>query len=141
MADRMTVEQRHRCMSHIHSKNTKPEIKVRKALFARGFRYRVNVKGLPGHPDIVLRKYSTVIYINGCFWHGHEGCKKATIPTTNTEFWKDKIKGNRERDKLNSETLTNKGWKVITIWECELVPRTFEDTMERVIAEIQDQVS
>ena len=118
MAETMSESQRHLCMSHIKGKDTKPEIKVRKALFKQGFRYRVNVKGLDGHPDIVLRKYKTVIFINGCFWHGHPGCKKATIPQTNTEFWVQKIESNMERDKANAESLRGKGWKVLTLWEC-----------------------
>lgn len=98
MPDRLTPEQRNRCMKSIRSRNTKPEMMVRRYLFARGFRYRVNVKRLPGTPDIVLRKYRTAIFINGCFWHGHEDCPYFVLPKTNTPFWKAKIERNRERD-------------------------------------------
>lgn len=97
--DKLTKEQRHRCMSAIKSKNTKPELLVRKFLFSRGFRYRLNHPRLPGHPDLVLRKYRTVIFVNGCFWHGHEGCKYYVLPKTNVEFWKNKIERNRRRDR------------------------------------------
>lgn len=99
MADVLSKEQRRKCMSHIKSTNTKPEILVRRFLFARGFRFRLYRKDLPGKPDIVLPKYKTVIFINGCFWHGHDGCKYAKLPETNHAFWLDKISGNVERDK------------------------------------------
>ena len=95
--DKLTKEQRHRCMSAIKGKNTKPELVVRKFLFCRGFRYRLNHPWLPGHPDLVLRKYRTVIFVNGCFWHGHEGCKYYVLPKTNVEFWQNKIKRNTSR--------------------------------------------
>ncbi len=107
-------------MSKIRSKDTKPEIALRKALFARGFRYRVNDRKLPGKPDIVLPKYKTVIFLHGCFWHRHEGCKYAYTPKTNTQFWIDKIASNAERDKVNLQKLMDLGWNVITIWECEV---------------------
>ena len=107
-------------MSRIRSKNTKPELALRKALFARGFRYRVNDKKLPGKPDMVLPKYKTVIFIHGCFWHRHEGCKYAYTPKTNTKVWIDKITSNDERDKVNAEKLTTLGWNVLTVWECEI---------------------
>lgn len=107
-------------MSKIRSKNTKPELTLRKALFARGFRYRVNDKKLPGKPDIVLPKYKTVIFLHGCFWHRHEGCKYAYTPKTNTQFWVDKITSNTERDKINAEKLMASGWTVLTVWECEI---------------------
>jgi len=107
-------------MSKIRSKDTKPELVLRKALFARGFRYRVNEKHLPGKPDIVLPKYKTVIFLHGCFWHRHEGCKYAYTPKTNTEFWVDKITSNKERDKINTQKLTALGWNVLTVWECEI---------------------
>lgn len=122
MADRMTKEQRHRCMSHIRSRDTRPEVVVRKYLFAAGFRYRLNVRTLPGTPDIVLRKYHTVIFINGCFWHGHEGCRHYVIPQTNRAFWTEKIERNRRRDAAVQARLEALGWKVIVIWECELDP-------------------
>lgn len=136
MADRMTPEQRHVCMSHIRGKNTKPEILVRKALFKEGFRYRINVKGLAGHPDIVLRKYHTAIFINGCFWHGHEGCKKAIIPQTNSEFWKEKITTNVNRDLAIKSTLLKDGWKVIVVWECELAKKNLSNRISALISEI-----
>ena len=122
MSDVLTKEQRHRCMSNVKSKNTKPEIMVRKFLFSNGYRYRVNRKDLPGKPDIVLPKYKTVVFINGCFWHGHPKCKYATIPATNRDFWLAKINGNVERDKLTREKLSQLGWKVIDIWQCQLKP-------------------
>ena len=98
MADKLTKEQRHHCMAQIRGKGTKPEMVVRKFLFGRGFRYRLNHPWLPGHPDIVLRKYRSVIFVNGCFWHGHEGCRYYVVPKSNTEFWKTKIARNRARD-------------------------------------------
>ena len=98
MADRMTTEQRHKCMSRIKGKDTKPELIVRRYLHAHGYRYRINVKRLPGTPDIVLRKYKTVIFINGCFWHGHEGCKYFVMPKSNSQFWQKKIERNKQRD-------------------------------------------
>jgi DNA mismatch endonuclease (patch repair protein) len=107
-------------MSKIRSKDTKPELALRKALFARGFRYRVNDKHLPGKPDIVLSKYKTVIFLHGCFWHRHEGCKYAYTPKTNTKFWIDKITSNTKRDKINMQKLTALGWNVLTVWECEI---------------------
>jgi len=113
-------EKRSQVMSKIRSKNTKPELTLRKALFAKGFRYRVNDKKLPGKPDIVLPKHKTVIFVHGCFWHKHEACKYAYTPKTNTEFWIDKITSNVERDKINTEKLTVAGWKVVTVWECEI---------------------
>ena len=113
-------KKRSEIMSKIRSKNTKPEMTLRKALFARGFRYRVNDKKLPGKPDIVLPKYKTAIFVHGCFWHNHEDCKYAYIPKTNTKFWVDKITSNSQRDKINSQKLADLGWCVITIWECEI---------------------
>jgi len=107
-------------MSQIKSKDTKPELIVRKYLFANGFRYRLHVKDLPGKPDIVLPKYKTVIFVNGCFWHGHEGCIEASKPKTNSEFWENKIQKNIKRDRNNIKLIENLGWKVIIIWECEL---------------------
>ncbi len=106
-------------MSKIGGKNTKPEILVRKFLFSKGFRYRINVKTLPGKPDIVLPKYKTVIFINGCFWHGHN-CKKGKLPSSNIDFWRKKISNNKSRDDKNSDLLIKLGWKVIIIWQCEI---------------------
>lgn len=113
-------EKRSEVMSRIRNKGTKPEVTLRKALFARGFRYRVNVKTLPGKPDIVLPRYKTVIFVHGCFWHGHPGCKYAYTPKSNTEFWVNKISGNRERDAVVKHELEESGWKVIIVWECEI---------------------
>jgi DNA mismatch endonuclease (patch repair protein) len=120
MTDIWSKEKRSECMSKIRSKNTKPELTLRKALFARGFRYRVNDAKLPGKPDIVLPKYRTVIFLHGCFWHRHEGCKYAYTPKTNTKFWVDKITSNAERDKINLQKLTALGWNILTVWECEI---------------------
>ena len=113
----------------IHSANTEPEMIVRKYLFAHGFRYRLNHPRLPGRPDIVLRKYRTCIFINGCFWHGHEGCKYYVIPKSNTEFWTRKITRNIERDKQVQQELARMGWHCMTIWECELKPQKREQTL------------
>ena len=130
MPDRLTPSQRHLCMSHIHSRDTKPELLVRRWLWSHGYRYRLNVKGVPGRPDIVMRPYHTAIFVNGCFWHGHEGCCK--IPQSNTEFWVNKIRRNQERDKQNYHILQENGWHVIVVWECQLKPDCIKDTMLRV---------
>lgn len=119
-------------MSRICGKNTKPEEIVRKHLFSRGFRYRKNDAGLPGKPDIVLHKYKTVVFVNGCFWHGHEGCRYFVWPENNAEFWRKKITGNVERDKMVYEALGTLGWKVIVIWECELKPTYRSITLKRL---------
>lgn len=119
-SDTLTPQQRHICMSHIRSNNTKPEVRLRKELFKLGYRYRLNVKNLPGKPDIVLAKYRTCIFVNGCFWHGHQGCSKFTKPKTNSEFWRLKVENNRERDLRDYAFLESLGWKVIVVWECEL---------------------
>jgi len=120
MADVHNTATRSYNMSRIKGKNTKPEMLVRKFLFANGFRYRLNVKTLPGKPDIVLPKYKTVIFINGCFWHGHEGCRYFTIPKTRTEFWLTKISDTQKRDREAENQLNEMGWKVVTVWECQL---------------------
>ena len=119
MSDIFSSQKRSDIMSKISGKNTKPEILVRKFLFSKGFRYRSNVKTLPGKPDIVLPKYKTVIFINGCFWHGHN-CKKGKLPSSNIDFWKEKISNNKSRDDKNSDLLVKLGWKVIIIWQCEI---------------------
>ena len=128
--DKLTKEQRHHCMSAIKSKNTKPELLVRKFLFSRGFRYRLNHPRLPGHPDLVLRKYRTIIFVNGCFWHGHEGCKYYVLPKTNVEFWKNKIERNRSRDIEERQQIASMGWHCITIWECQLKPKVRQQTLD-----------
>ena len=125
-------------MSHVRGKDTKPEVMVRKFLFAQGFRYRLYRKDLPGKPDIVLPKYNTVIFINGCFWHGHSGCKYATIPEANHDFWIAKISGNIERDKSNHAKLYELGWKVIEIWQCELKPKFREQTLNNLLTELRN---
>src|ERR1044071_886761 len=107
-------------MSRIKGKNTKPEMLVRKFLHAQGFRYKLHDKTLPGKPDIVLPKYKTVIFVHGCFWHGHEGCRYFVVPKTRTEWWMEKIRKNISNDALKQEALRKAGWKVIQIWECEL---------------------
>ena len=119
MSDIFSSQKRSDIMSKISGKNTKPEILVRKFLFSKGFRYRINVKTLPGKPDIVLPKYKTVIFINGCFWHGHNW-KKGKLPSSNIDFWKEKISNNKSRDDKNSDLLVKLGWKVIIIWQCEV---------------------
>lgn len=128
--DRLTKEQRHRCMSAIRGKNTKPEIVVRKFLFGRGFRYRLNYPRLPGLPDIVLRKYRTAIFVNGCFWHGHDNCKYYRLPKTNVDFWRKKVERNKKRDIEEQRQLASMGWHCITIWECQLKPKIRRQTLE-----------
>ena len=117
-------------MSAIKGKDTKPELLVRKFLFSRGFRYRLNHPRLPGHPDLVLRKYRTVIFVNGCFWHGHEGCRYYVLPKTNVDYWQRKIERNRSRDIEERQRLTSMGWRCITIWECQLKPKVRQQTLE-----------
>lgn len=118
--DNRSKEARSKNMSNIPSKNTKPEETVRKYLFSKGFRYRKNVSNLPGKPDIVLPKYKTVIFVNGCFWHAHEGCRWFVPPKTNKKFWENKFQYNRSRDEKNYLKLQTMGWKVVVIWECEI---------------------
>lgn len=158
MTDKMTPAQRHYCMSRIHGKGTKPELKVRQWLWRHGYRYRLNVKSVPGKPDIVMRRYRTAIFVNGCFWHGHfvhfgveslglrvesqlevesgvlkvDSSQCCKIPQTNREFWVNKIKRNQERDQKNYQVLHDNGWQVIVIWECQLTPKRIEETMLRV---------
>lgn len=135
MADRLSTQQRHHCMSRIRGKNTKPEILVRKGLHARGFRFRLHNKKLPGSPDIVLPKYGVAIMVNGCFWHGHKGCRYATKPKSNVEFWETKIARNRHRDEVTTAHLEALGWNVITIWECELRTNSQLDDRLNTLAE------
>ena len=136
MADIKSKEARSYNMSQIKGKNTKPEEAVRKFLFSKGFRYRKNDKRYPGTPDIVLPQYKTIIFVNGCFWHGHQGCKYFVWPENNKDFWKKKISANIERDEKTKDLLTSSGWHVITIWECELKKNVFETTMEKTIISI-----
>lgn len=131
MSDKLTPEKRSWNMSQIKGKDTKIEVAVRKYLFSKGYRFRKNDKRYPGKPDIVLPKYKTVIFVHGCFWHRHEGCKDATIPKTRTEFWLDKFEKNFKNDIQNQEKLEKLGWNVIVIWECE-IEKDFIGTMENV---------
>ena len=139
--DKLTPQQRHANMAAIRSKDTKLEMIVRRGLWSRGFRYRLDHKRLPGHPDLVLRKYRTCIFVNGCFWHGHnltesrmedviESSECCKIPRTNREFWVAKIRRNKERDKEEQRKLAAMGWHCITVWECELKPSKREETLE-----------
>ena len=132
MSDVLTPQQRHHCMSRIRSKATKPEMAVRRWLWAHGYRYRLNVKSVPGRPDIVMRRYRTAIFVNGCFWHGHEGCRKFVMPKSNTAFWEAKIARNRERDRLNYDILLQNGWQVIVLWESQLSKDKIEEAMQLV---------
>jgi DNA mismatch endonuclease (patch repair protein) len=125
-------------MSCIRSKDTKPEMLVRKILFANGFRFRVHDKKLPGKPDIALKKYKTIIFIHGCFWHGHEGCKYFVVPKTRTEWWLNKINGNKNKDAESVTALKKQGWKIITVWECELKPEKKDQKLKVLIKEIQN---
>ena len=144
--DKLSAEQRHKNMAAIRGKDTKPEMIVRKGLWSRGFRYRLNSPRLPGHPDLVLRKYRTCIFVNGCFWHGHHValpqvnseerivnslcCK---IPSTNREFWVAKIRRNQQRDIEEQKRLAEMGWHCITVWECELKPSKREETLKSLV--------
>ena len=133
----MTAEQRSRCMAAVKGKDTKPEMIVRKYLFSRGLRFRVQVRKLPGTPDIVLPKYKTAIFVNGCFWHGHEGCKYFRLPKSNVEFWKEKIERNIERDRESMQALFDLGWKVVRVWECELRNKANrEETLNKIYTSI-----
>ena len=129
MADVLTPEQRHLNMTRIRSKDTGIEKQVRSQLHADGFRFRLNVKDMPGKPDVVLPKYRTVVFINGCFWHGHQRCRYFVVPKTNTEFWVNKIDGNIKRDKEHYRQLEIMGWNVIIVWECALKNNRFEETI------------
>jgi len=119
MTDRITTEERSIVMSRIRSKNTTPELLVRKSLFSRGFRYRIHDKKLYGKPDIVLKKYNTVVFVHGCFWHQHEECKYYRLPKSNQDYWKPKLNRNKERFKEVREKLESDGWNVMVVWECE----------------------
>jgi DNA mismatch endonuclease (patch repair protein) len=120
MVDVVDKETRSRMMSGIRGRNTKPELQVRKALHAKGFRFRLHVRKLPGTPDLVFPKYRTVVFVHGCFWHRHEHCKFAATPKTNSDFWEKKLSANRDRDIKKIAQLQSLGWRVLTIWECEM---------------------
>ncbi|XVJ67443.1 MAG: DNA mismatch endonuclease Vsr [Lacibacter sp.] len=136
MADVHTKEQRSYNMSRIKGKDTKPEMLVRKFLHAQGFRYKLHDKSLPGKPDIVLPKYKTVIFIHGCFWHGHTNCKYFTIPKTRTQWWINKINTNKTNDAKAVKALKKEGWKVIVIWECKLKPARMERVLTSLLKKI-----
>lgn len=136
MADVHDKETRSYNMSKIRAKDTKPEILVRKFLFSKGFRFRIHDKKLPGKPDIVLRKYQTVIFVHGCFWHGHDECAYYVVPKSNTDFWVQKIKGNKEKDIKNLAKLISSGWRVITIFECQLKPQTKLKTLNELLSQL-----
>ena len=135
MADKLNIQQRRQCMSHIRGKDTKPELLVRKGLHAHGFRFRLQDRRLPGKPDIVLAKYGVVIMVNGCFWHGHNGCKYATQPKSNVAFWDTKIAKNRHRDEVTIAHLEALGWTVIVVWECELRGKAAAETRIHTLAD------
>ena len=135
MVDRVNADQRSWNMSRVRSKDTIPELLVRSFLFRHGFRFRLHVKSLPGHPDIVLPKYKTVIEVRGCFWHRHPGCRQATMPSSNVEFWQKKFKRNVDRDKETEKQLNELGWNLIVIWECELKEDGFLKTLPDRIKE------
>lgn len=138
MADVHDLKTRSYNMSQIPGKDTKPEILVRKFLFGQGFRYKLHDKTLPGKPDLVLPKYKTVLLINGCFWHGHEGCQYFVIPKTRTEWWRQKINNTKIKDDQNISNLKGLGWKVKVVWECELKPNKREATLSSLLKEIKE---
>ena len=134
--DGLTPERRSWNMSRIRSKDTKIEVKVRQYLFSKGFRFRKNDKRYPGKPDIVLPKYKTIIFVNGCFWHMHKDCKQGRLPKSNIEFWEEKLTRNAKNDKLHQDQLIDLGWDVIVLWECEL-KHDFESKMEDVVRKLK----
>jgi DNA mismatch endonuclease (patch repair protein) len=138
MADVHSKEMRSYNMSRIKSKNTNPEILVRKFLYARGMRYKLHDKRLPGSPDMVFPKYKTVVFIHGCFWHGHDNCRYYTVPKTRTEWWLNKINKNIERDHRNTELLKKKGWAVVTVWECDLKIDKREKTLQKLLNKVKN---
>jgi len=137
MADVHSKETRSYNMSRIKGKDTKPEMLVRRFLHAQGFRHRLHVKGLPSKPDIVLPKYKTIIFIHGCFWHGHKGCKYFVVPKTRTEWWLNKINGNIENDKKTIKALKKEGWRVVTLWECQLKPSTITAALDSLLRKLK----
>ncbi len=136
MADNVSKQRRSEIMSSIRSKNTKPEKIVREFLFKNNLRFRLHDNSLPGRPDIVLRKYGTLLFINGCFWHGHKDCKEYVMPKTNKAFWQEKIKANIARDKKEIRSLRRNGWHVYTIWGCELKPKKRLKTLQKLVNRI-----
>ncbi|MVT41480.1 DNA mismatch endonuclease Vsr [Chitinophaga oryziterrae] len=138
MADVHSQEVRSFNMSKIKGKDTKPELLVRKFLFSHGFRYRLHDKKLPGKPDMVFPKYKTVLFINGCFWHGHDGCKYFVVPKTRTEWWLNKITGNKNKDVEHMLELKENGWNVIIVWECQLKPSERDVTLQTLLNELKN---
>ena len=136
MVDKFSKETRSYNMSRIKGKDTKPEILVRRYLFSKGLRFRKNDKRYPGSPDIVLPKYNTIVFVHGCFWHLHDGCKYAVMPKSNVDYWEKKLFRNKERDKHNQKLLKNMGWNVITVWECQLK----KDKQEQTLNELYNQI-
>jgi len=136
MADVHNKATRSYNMSRIKGKNTKPEMLVRKFLHANGYRYKLHEKKLPGKPDIVLPKYRTVIFVHGCFWHGHTNCRYFVVPKTRTQWWTDKINGNKANDDKAIKALKKDGWKIINIWECDLKPTKVEKTLNSLLEKI-----
>lgn len=139
MADVHSKETRSYNMSRVRGSNTKPEMIVRKFLFSKGFRYLIHNQNLPGKPDLTFPKFKTVIFVNGCFWHGHEECKYFVIPKTRTEWWLNKINQNKRKDTENSKLLNKNGWNVVTVWECELKPNKIETTFSQIISDIKEK--
>ena len=137
MADVFSKEKRSEVMKLIHGKNTQPEILVRKYLFSSGLRYRLHVESLPGKPDIVFKKTKTIIFINGCFWHGHRNCKFSKIPATNKAYWSNKISQNIQRDHKVIRMLRMEGWRIIIIWECMLRPSRRDKSLSKLYKDIQ----
>jgi DNA mismatch endonuclease (patch repair protein) len=137
MSDVHSKDTRSYNMSQIRSKDTKPELVIRKILFSKGYRYRLHRKDLPGKPDIVLARYKTVIFVHGCFWHGHEGCKYFVVPKTRTEWWQNKINRNKSLDIMNAAKLQEMGWKVIEIYECELKKEVIENMVQWLVKELK----
>lgn len=140
MSDSLSPEQRSWNMSRIRGTDTSIEVMVRKELFRRGYRYRKNVKTLPGKPDVVLPKYRTVIFVHGCFWHRHPGCSNATNPKTRVKFWQEKFRRNVENDRKHREELEAAGWKVIVVWECE-IEKKLDETMDKLTGELENGLS
>lgn len=140
MADVHSEAVRSYNMSRIRGKDTTPELLVRRFLFANGLRYRLYDKKLPGKPDIILKKFKTVIFVHGCFWHGHDNCKYFVVPETRTEFWLNKIEGNKKRDERNIMQLKNEGWNVVIIYECQLKKEKQEETLNNILQNIQKQL-
>lgn len=135
MIDTIATEKRSRIMSRIRSKNTAPEMVVRKLIFSMGYRYRLHRRQLPGCPDIVFLGKKKVIFVHGCFWHSHVGCKRATVPQSNRDYWYPKLKRNRKRDKINQAALVSAGWRVMVIWECEIKNSNLEEKIRSFLSQ------